>query len=90
MKKADLGDMFAINLQQGFILDQNKSIVAAYSHHHKTVVMKHPNHSNEFNWFGSMVEHYKFENGITDSFGIEAYTHAGDKSLSDLIITAQS
>lgn len=84
------GSMFSVNLQQGFILDENKSIIGAYSHHHKTVVMKVPNHSNYFNWTGTTFENYKFINSATDSFSIQGYTHEGDKELSDLIIDCNS
>jgi len=84
--KTKFGSLFIVNLQQGFILDQHDHLIAAYSHHHKTVVMKVPNHVNDFDWNGSPFEDYKFINSATDSFGIEAYSHDGDKPLTDLII----
>jgi len=86
MKKLTLGNMFAVNLQQGFILDEHKQLIGAYSHHHKTVVMKVPNHQNDFNWIGTTFECYKFINNRTDSFSIECYTDNGDLPISDLII----
>lgn len=86
MKKLTLGSMFAVNLQQGFILDENKSIIAVYSHHHKTVVMKVPNYSTDFNWCGTTFEHYQFIDKRTDSFSIQVYTDKGDMELSNFII----
>lgn len=77
--------MVAVNLQQGFILDEHKQLIGAYSHHHKTVVMKVPNYSTDFNWIGTTFENYAFINKRTDSFGIECYTDNGDKALSDFI-----
>lgn len=81
-----LNGLFSVNLQQGFVLDENKTIVAAYSHHHKTVVMKVPNHQKDFNWTGTTFENYKFINSRTDSFSLQCYTDNGDMELSDFII----
>ena len=78
-------ETFHVNLQQGFITDGG-NIIAAYSHHHKAVVIKTPWHSNDFDWTGSQFECYEMINRATDSFSINCYTDEGDIELSDLIL----
>ena len=75
-----------VNLQQGFIVDELGTIVGAYSHHHESVIVKIPWHSNDFDWVGTKFEDYTKVDGAADSFGINCYTLDGEKDLSDLIL----
>lgn len=75
--------LFAINLQQGFIVDAaTEEIYAAYSHFLNAVVTKE---SVAYFEIPASIASYTVHPGLTDSFSIVGWTDSGDQPLYDLV-----
>lgn len=71
-----------INLQEGFILEDD-FIVAAYSHHNKIIISRYSLRNESL---PTEFRDYKIHFGITDSFGINFWTANGTKTFSEIAI----
>jgi len=73
--------IFNVNLQQGFLMD-NDTIIGAFSRHNKIIYLKHPLNSLGFDLIlPKEIEDFEIKERITDNFSINMWTDNGDKSI---------
>ena len=66
-----------INLQEGFIVASGFPI-AAYSHHHKVIIMRHPHKIYDYK-LSTTFDDYEVLIGLTDSFSMGAWNPTEQK-----------
>lgn len=72
-------EVFAVNLQQGFLM-AGHLIVAAYSHHNKNIFVKVPFSMHDYS-LPENYKDYKVIHKLTDNFSIQMWTSEGKKPI---------